>query len=79
MKPILGFKAMFLCFTDGVSQSILDFSLHGEEGKCSNKPQGLSKKQAGARYSKERSEAERVAKRSTEYLASKIDTAISVH
>lgn len=78
MKPILGFKAMFLCFTDGVSQSILDFSLHGEEGKCSNKPQGLSKKQAGARYSKERSEAERVAKRSTEYLASKIDTAISM-
>lgn len=34
MKPILGFKAMFLCFTDGVSQSILDFSLHGEEGKA---------------------------------------------
>lgn len=33
MKPILSFKAMFLCFTDGVSQSILDFSLHGEEGK----------------------------------------------
>ena len=32
MKPILGFKAMLLCFTDGVSQSILDFSLHGEEG-----------------------------------------------
>lgn len=32
MKPILGFKAMFLCFTDGVSQFLLDFSLHGEEG-----------------------------------------------
>lgn len=78
MKPILGFKAMFLCFTDGVSQSILDFSLHGEEGKCSNKPHGLSKKQAGARYSKERSEAERVAKSSTECLASKIDTDISM-
>ena len=27
MKPILGFKAMFLCFTDGVSQFLLDFSL----------------------------------------------------
>lgn len=25
MKPILGFKAMFLCFTDGVSQFLLDF------------------------------------------------------
>lgn len=32
MKPILGFKAMFLCFTDGVSQFLLDFSLHGETG-----------------------------------------------
>lgn len=32
MQPILGFKAMFLCFTDGVSQFMLDFSLHGEEG-----------------------------------------------
>ena len=44
MKPILCFKAMFLCFTDGVSQSILDFSLHAEKGKYSDKPQGLSKK-----------------------------------
>ena len=78
MKPILGFKAMFLCFTDGISQSILDFSLHGEEGKRSDKPQGLSKKQANSRYTKERSEDERIAKRSSEYLASKIETAISM-
>ena len=33
MKPILGFKAMFLCFTDGVSQFLLDFFLHGDEAK----------------------------------------------
>ena len=78
MKPILGFKAMFLCFTDGVSQSILDFSLHGEEGKRSDKPQGLSQKQANSRYTKERSEDDRIAKRSAEYLASKIETAISM-
>ena len=78
MKPILGFKAMSLCFTDGVSQFLLDFSLHGEEGKRSDKPQGLSRKQADARYSKERSEDERIAKRSAEYLASKIETAISM-
>ena len=78
MKPILGFKAMFLCFTDGISQSILDFSLHGEKGKRSDKPQGLSKKQANSRYTKERSEDERIAKRSSEYLASKIETAISM-
>lgn len=78
MKPILGFKAMFLCFTDGVSQFLLDFSLHGEEGKRSDKPQGLSKKQADSRYTKERSEDDRIAKRSSEYLASKIETAISM-
>ena len=62
MKPILGFKAMFLCFTDGVSQFLLDFSLHGEEGRRSDRPQGLSKKQAEARYCKEHSEDERIAK-----------------
>lgn len=78
MKPILGFKAMFLCFTDGVSQFLLDFSLHGEEGKRSDKPQGLSKKQAEARYSKEHSDDERITKRTAEYLASKIETAISM-
>ena len=78
MKPILGFKAMFLCFTDGVSQFLLDFSLHGEEGKRSDKPQGLSKKQAEARYSKKHSDDECIIKRSTEYLSSKIETAISM-
>ena len=78
MKPILGFKAMFFCFTDGVSQFLLDFSLHGEEGRRSDKPQGLSKKQAEARYIKERSDDERIVTRSTEYLASKIETAISM-
>lgn len=78
MKPILGFKAMFLCFTDGVSQFLLDFSLHGEEGKRSDKPQGLSKKQTEARYCKEHSEDERIVRRSAEYFASKIETAISM-
>ena len=71
-------KAMFLFFTDGVSQFLLDFSLHGEEGKWSDKPQGLSKKQAKARYSKEHSDDERITKRTAEYLASKIETAISM-
>lgn len=78
MKSILGFKAMFLCFTDGVPQFLLDFSLHGEAGKRSDKPQGLSKKQADSRYVKEHSEDERISKRSAEYLASKIETAISM-
>ena len=78
MKPILGFKAMFLCFMDGVSQFLLDFSLHEEEGKRSDKPQGLSKKQTKARYCKEHSRDECIARRNTEYFASKIETAISM-
>ena len=48
MKPILGIKAIFLRITGGVSQFLLDFSLHGEERKRSDKPQGLSKKKAEA-------------------------------
>lgn len=78
MKPILGFKAMFLCFTDGVSQFLLDFSLHGEEGKQSGKPQSLSLKQLESRYTKEHSEDECIAERSAEYLESEIKTAISM-
>ena len=78
MRSILGFKAMFLCFTDGVSQFLLDFSLHGEKGKRSDRPQGLSRKQVEDRYRKDRSEDEHIAKRSSEYFASKIGTAISM-
>ena len=78
MKSILGFKAMFLCLTDGVSQFLLDFSLHGEEGKKKGRPQGLSIKEAGARYAKPHSEYERISGRSEEYLQSKISTAIKM-
>ena len=74
MKPILGFKAMFLCFTDDISQFLPDFSLHGEKEKRSDKPQGLSKKQKEERYNRKYSEDER----SAEYFASKIETAISM-
>jgi len=32
-RGILGFKGLFLCHTDGKTQTMLGFSLHGEEGK----------------------------------------------
>ena len=32
-KSILGFKGLFMCHTDGKTQMMLNFSLHGEEGK----------------------------------------------
>ena len=41
-KSILGFKGLFMCHTDGKTQMMLDFSLHGEEGKNKEKPQGLT-------------------------------------
>lgn len=38
MKPILGFKAMFLCFTDGVSQFLLDFlSMERRENEATSR------------------------------------------
>ncbi len=77
MKSILGFKAMFMCITDGVSQFILDFSLHGEMGQNDTRPQGLTKKQSADRYVKDRT-SKRVNRRSEEYLSSKIDVAISM-
>ena len=33
MKQVLGFKGLFACFSDGKTQSMIDMSLHGEEGK----------------------------------------------
>ena len=77
MKPIPGFKAIFSCLTDGVSY-LFDFSLHGEEEKRGDRPQGLSRKQVGTRYCKGHSEDEHIARRSAKYFASKIETAISM-
>ena len=78
IKLILGFKVMFLCFTDGVSQFLLDFSLHCEKGRRSDMPQDLSKKQAEDCYSKGHSEDEHSAKRGFGYFTNKIEKAISM-
>lgn len=61
-----------------MSQFLLDFYRHEEEGKRSDMSQSLSKKQADSHYTKEHSEDKRIAKRCAEYLASKIETAISM-
>ena len=42
-RSILGFKGFFLCHTDGKTQNLLDFSLHGEEGKNPEKKQGFDR------------------------------------
>ena len=69
-------KWLFLLFTDGKTQTFVDFTLKGEMGKKPAKPQGLSQKQFDARYSKERDTDSRAAKRSEEYFQSKMDNLI---
>lgn len=68
---ILGFKGLFLARTDGKTQTILDFSLHGEEGKNPDRPQGMTKKQFDQRYSKERNERSYGQSRVDEYKVDK--------
>ena len=78
MKSILGFKAMFLCYTDGKTQFMLDSTIQAETGKNVDRPQGLTKKQKTAQYTKERAEDEKVNTRKTEMAESKITNAIKM-
>jgi hypothetical protein len=77
-STMLGFKALFLCRTDGKTQTVLDFSLHGEEGSRPEKPFGMTKKQREEQYSKEREENQAVNKRIKEYTQNKIEKAIEM-
>lgn len=60
---ILGHKGLFLCRTDGRTQMLIDFTLLGEEGRVSSRPQGLSKKDIEARFKKVRDAESKVEKR----------------
>lgn len=76
-KSILGFKCLTLLYTDGISQSFVDFSLHGEEGKNADKKQGLTKEERNARMSNDYS-GKAVEERSKEYFMKKTDKAIEM-
>lgn len=93
MKQVLGFKGLFACFSDGKTQSMIDMSLHGEEGKDKTpkrkgnrgpkpKPlglvQGLTKEQREARFTKDRDVKSKTHKRKEEYMVSKIANAIEM-
>jgi len=78
MSRILGFKAMFLCYHDGKTQFMLDSTIQAETGKDADKPQGLTKKQKAAQYSKERAEDEKTNTRKSEMLQTKITNAIKM-
>lgn len=77
-KSILGFKGLFLCRTDGKTQTMLDFSLHGENGKNPQKQQGLTARQRSERFTKERNEKSPAIQRIKEYTIKKTDRAIEM-
>lgn len=77
-SSILGFKALFLCRTDGKTQTVLDFSLHGEEGSRPERPFGMTGEQRRQQYRRERKEDEAVNERIEEYTQSKIQKAIEM-
>ena len=77
-SSIIGFKALFLYRTDGKTQTILDFSLHGEEGSRPEKPFGMTKEQRQKQYHRERKETEAVKERIEEYTQNKIQKAIEM-
>lgn len=77
-SSLLGFKALFLCRTDGKTQTVLDFSLHGEAGKHPDRPFGMTREQREKQYTKEREETEAVNARIGEYTQSKIQRAIEM-
>ena len=69
---------MFLCYTDGKTQLMVDATIQAETGKDANKPQGLTKKQKAAQYNKEWSEDEKINTRKEEMFQSKIANAIKM-
>ena len=75
-RSILGFKALFLGITDGVSQMLLDFALVGEKG--SKKNYGMSQEELDARYAPERDKDDAVGKRLAEYDKDKITLAMDM-
>jgi len=78
MKCILGVKAMFLCYTDGKTQLMLDSTIQAEVGKNPDKPQGLTKKQKAEQYHIDRGENEKINSRKGEMTESKISNAIKM-
>jgi hypothetical protein len=76
-KSILGYKCLTLLLSDGLSQLFLDFSLHGEEGRKTDRKQGLTDKQRSERFSADYT-GQSVDERIKEYTMKKTDKAIEM-
>jgi hypothetical protein len=77
-KCILGYKMLAMCWSDGRTQQMLDFSLHGEIGKIGGKEQGLTAKQREKRHARERDEQSHITERKNEYFKGKGDRLIEM-
>lgn len=75
-KAILGYKALFLGITDGISQMTLDFAILGEKGKKGDF--GMSSKDLAKRFTKEREEDCALQERISEYTMKKTDLTIDM-
>jgi len=75
-RCVLGFNDLVLCWTDGLSQVILDHSMKSEMGKKND--QGISRRDAERRYSRERAEGSHARGRFDEQFESKVDSLIEM-
>ena len=72
-RCILGYKLLAMCWSDGRSQFVVDFSIHGEKGKTDGKEQGLTARQRERRYSRKRDSDSQTEKRKKEYFVGSTD------
>jgi len=77
-RSILGFKGLFLTYWDSMNFVPVDFSLHNEKGKNTNKPFGLRPKDLKARYEKDRHDNSPGAGRFAETRTTKVQSLISM-
>ncbi|MCS2389154.1 hypothetical protein NXV57_17890 [Bacteroides thetaiotaomicron] len=66
-------SSLALCWSDGRSQFVVDFSIHGERGKVDGKEQGLTARQRERRYNRKRDRDCQTEKRKEEYFVSKLE------
>ncbi|MDZ4667496.1 MAG: hypothetical protein SGJ00_06395, partial [bacterium] len=74
----MGFKILVLGLWDGKSFLPIDFSIHGENGKDVDKPQGMTKKEIKARFQSIRPEECASSERVEEYFKSKSENAVAM-
>ena len=77
-RSVLGFKLLVMGYWDGMSFIPVDFSLHREVGKNSEKPFGLKKKELNKQPKKDRKKGSCSRERAEEVDMSKIDCAIKM-